>query len=31
LCISRPPADGHPEDAERPWSTSMEYENVHVK
>jgi hypothetical protein len=31
LFTPRQPADGHPEDVERPWSTSMEPENVHVK
>src|SRR2546428_2548292 len=31
LFTPRQPADGHREDAERPGSTSMEYENVHVK
>src|SRR5215510_13512340 len=24
LCTAQQPADGHPEDAERPWSPSME-------
>jgi len=31
LFTSRQPADGHPEGSERPWRTSMEPENVHVK
>src|SRR5262249_27742697 len=31
LCTSRQPADGHPEGSERPWSTSMKPEKVHVK
>src|SRR5262249_36543708 len=31
LFTSRPPADGHREDATRPWSTSIEPANVHVK